>query len=211
MARKCPDCSDKRIAFSTRKTIARFFYPILPFRAGRCVNCKRRRTHVNSVALIACLVGSFLILVYLSTVVTGLQRTQRQTGEKDAERLQALPGHRPDHVSSAVAREQKPALPAVKEARDVKEATLSGLVKNGPLKNDGLALNRQKVKQGDYDLEALRDNNETLSQYLAQQQELIAAKERQINELSSRLNALEQKALHTKTQNATDEAWIYPH
>ncbi len=80
MIRKCPDCGEKRVAFSTRKTIGRFLHPILPFRAGRCVNCKRRRTDVNGWLLVVCLVAFFLIVTYVSIVVSGLSPKRQQMG-----------------------------------------------------------------------------------------------------------------------------------
>lgn len=50
------------------------------------------------------------------------------------------------------------------------------------------------MSQSGQGLEALRYSNKTLDRYLAQQKKIIAAKERQIDELSNRLSQLEQAA-----------------
>lgn len=176
MVRKCPDCGDKRVAFSTRKTTARFFHPILPLRAGRCVNCKRRRTDVNGLWLLACLAGFGLIFVYLSGIVSGLQDKRQKIGDSD-------------HI-----------------AQQNKIAQPNGL----PLKNGNLEREPRKINQLGDSLETLRYDNQTLSQHLIEQKKIIAAKERQIGELSSRLDQLEQKvsveSLQAEGQKAAGEA-----
>ncbi len=189
MASKCPDCGDKRIAFSTRKPIARIFHPILPFRAGRCGNCKRRRTSVNGLSLLVCFAGPLLILTYFSEMVSGLQIAWRKVG------------------FSAAAHESKPRTSPSKVVHNGKANVLSEVTKNGSLKGDiatsftGPPLEKespeghdQKMSQSGQGLEALRYSNKTLDRYLAQQKKIIAAKERQIDELSNRLSQLEQAA-----------------
>ncbi len=176
MIRKCPDCGEKRVAFSTRKTIARFFHPVLPFRAGRCVNCKRRRTDVNGLWLIVCLAGFFLALAYMSGIMSSLQYTRQKIGNEG----------------------------------DVAQQNVIRLPQEPQLENGNLEREPRKIHQLGDDLETLRYSNETLSQHLVEQEKIIAAKERQIGELSSRLDKLEQKvttgSLQVEVKDAAGEA-----
>lgn len=127
MIRKCPDCGEKRVAFSTRKTIGRFLHPILPFRAGRCVNCKRRRTDVNGWLLVVCLVAFFLIVTYVSIVVSGLSPKRQQMGGGGGGDLKAST-HHPSKVNVVAARDERPL--TVEVTRKAKKAAVSRRAKS---------------------------------------------------------------------------------
>ncbi|WP_143308575.1 L,D-transpeptidase Cds6 family protein [Candidatus Entotheonella palauensis] len=191
--------------------ITRFLSPLLPLRAGRCASCKRRRIRVNG-WLFFILFSIFLIVTFSNEIIESLKYLQQS------------------EVSLADALARKAKLPTETAINTIKNNSLSPPIKSDlhresiqdkvirtPDQNPKLAaknyeVKHQEARQLSNSLEKLKYNNEELSHDLVQRKKMLEAKDRQIAELSRRLDELKQQvstaSVDTGEQNTNDEAEI---
>ncbi len=213
MVRRCPDCGDKQIIFSTRKTITRFFSPLLPLRAGRCASCKRRRMRINSGLFIA-VFAIFLAFVLFPEIFESLRYLrQPEVSLADASAQKShlrdvarIRDSKRDILNKPMEGQKQ------QQQQDVKDNTSQSETKILTFEHEELERKHQEINQLNHSLGELKHDNKALSHDLRERKKVIAAKDRQIAELSRRLDELKQQvpetSLDTQVEPTTDEVEI---